>query len=54
MDEPFSSLDAALNLRLREEILALQGALGFALLYVTHDADEAGIIAERIVGMISP
>jgi len=51
MDEPLSSLDAALNLRLREEILALQRALGFALLYVTHDADEARAIADRIVRM---
>jgi ABC-type Fe3+/spermidine/putrescine transport system ATPase subunit len=51
MDEPLSSLDVALNLKLREEILALHGALGFALLYVTHDAEEAGAIAERVLTM---
>jgi ABC-type Fe3+/spermidine/putrescine transport system ATPase subunit len=51
MDEPLSSLDSELNLKLREEILRLHEQLGFALLYVTHDREEAYALAERIVLM---
>ncbi len=49
MDEPLSSLDYELNLKLRREILRLQEALGFTLLYVTHDREEAFHIATRVV-----
>ncbi len=51
MDEPLSSLDYELNLRLRAELLALHRALGFAFVYVTHDRDEAFALAQRIVLM---
>ncbi len=49
MDEPLSSLDEELNLKLRDEILQLQGEFGLALLYVTHDREEAFVLADRIV-----
>ncbi|HNX36317.1 MAG TPA: ABC transporter ATP-binding protein [Kiritimatiellia bacterium] len=51
MDEPLSSLDQELNQRLRKEILRLQEKLGFTLLYVTHDREEAFDIAMRVVLM---
>jgi len=51
MDEPLSSLDIELNVRLRREILKLQGALGFALLYVTHDREEAFDMGVRVIVM---
>ncbi len=51
MDEPLSSLDPALNLRMRREILRLQEQLGFTLLYVTHHREEAFDIATRVVFM---
>jgi len=51
MDEPLSSLDLELNQRLRKEILRLHEKLGFGLLYVTHDRDEADDIATRIITM---
>ena len=51
MDEPLSSLDLELNVRLRKEILRLQEKLGFTLLYVTHDRDEAFGMATRVVIM---
>jgi iron(III) transport system ATP-binding protein len=51
MDEPLSSLDLELNVRLRKEILRLQGKLAFTLLYVTHDRDEAFSMATRVVTM---
>ena len=49
MDEPLSSLDEELNTRLRAEIIALQEKLGFTLVYVTHNKDEAQQIAQRII-----
>jgi ABC-type sugar transport system ATPase subunit len=51
MDEPLSSLDYALNLELRKEIMRLHDAIGFTLLYVTHNLEEAFSIATRIVLM---
>jgi len=51
MDEPLSSLDLELNIRLRKEILQLQENLGFTLLYVTHDRNEAFDIASRVLFM---
>ena len=49
MDEPLSSLDAALAERLRREILRLHAELAFTLVYVTHSHDEAQEIATRII-----
>ena len=49
MDEPLSSLDTELNIRIRNEILRLQKELGFTLLYVTHNIDEAHSLASRII-----
>ncbi|HHD72678.1 MAG TPA: ABC transporter ATP-binding protein [Epsilonproteobacteria bacterium] len=51
MDEPLFSLDQELNSRLRREIVLLQEKLGFTMLYVTHNRDEAFAIATRIVMM---
>ena len=51
MDEPLSSLDFELNKYLRKEILDIQNRLGFTMLYVTHDRDEAFDIATRIIYM---
>jgi len=51
MDEPLSSLDIELSLRLRKEILRLQRELGFTLVYVTHNRQEAFEIGARIVIM---
>ncbi len=53
MDEPLSSLDSQLNIRLRREIIQLQEKLGFTLLYVTHNETEAREIATRIVRISS-
>jgi iron(III) transport system ATP-binding protein len=49
MDEPLSSLDEELNLRMRAEIVRLQQILEFTLLYVTHNNSEAQEIGTRIV-----
>jgi len=47
MDEPLSSLDEALNIQIRKEIRRLQGELGFTLVYVTHNRDEAKDLGTR-------
>ncbi len=51
MDEPLSSLNTELNLRLRAEILRLHHDLGFTLLYVTHSHEEAFEIGSRVLLM---
>jgi ABC-type Fe3+/spermidine/putrescine transport system ATPase subunit len=51
MDEPLSNLDLELNIRLRREILRLQKKIGFTLLYVTHDREEALDVGTRVVIM---
>jgi len=49
MDEPLSSLDRALNQKLRKEIIRLQEKFGFTLVYVTHNEEEAEEIATRVI-----
>ena len=51
MDEPFSSLDFELNLRLRKELLKIHEQIGFTLIYVTHSFEEAADLASYIVLM---
>jgi iron(III) transport system ATP-binding protein len=51
MDEPLSSLDFELNIQLRKEILRIQQQIGFTLVYVTHNLEEAFDIATYVVVM---
>jgi iron(III) transport system ATP-binding protein len=51
MDEPLSNLDVELNIQLRKEIINLHQQIGFTLVYVTHDREEAYEIADRIIVM---
>ena len=51
LDEPLSALDAKIRVSLREEIRALQRALGITTIYVTHDQEEALSVSDRIVVM---
>lgn len=49
LDEPFVSLDAALALRLRAELMALVETHKATTLIVTHDVEEAISLADRII-----
>lgn len=49
LDEPLSNLDAALRIRMREEIMSLYHKLKTTMIYVTHDQTEAMTMATRIV-----
>ena len=51
MDEPLSNLDAALRVRTRTEIKALQRRIGTTTIYVTHDQEEAMVLSDRIAVM---
>lgn len=53
MDEPLSSLDYELSIDLRREILRLHSEIGFTLVYVTHNLEEAFSLATRIAIMKS-
>ena len=50
-DEPLSNLDAKLRERMRFELRDLQTRLGVTSIYVTHDQQEAMVIADRVVLM---
>jgi sulfonate transport system ATP-binding protein len=47
LDEPFGALDALTRLRMRELFDRLRARHGFAALLVTHDVDEALLLADR-------
>jgi NitT/TauT family transport system ATP-binding protein len=49
LDEPFVSLDAALALRLREELAQLVDRYSIMTLLVTHNLDEAIGLADRLL-----
>jgi ABC-type Fe3+/spermidine/putrescine transport system ATPase subunit len=49
LDEPLSNLDARIRLEVRHEIKSLQRALGITAIHVTHDREEAMVMADRIV-----
>ena len=51
LDEPFCSLDAALRTKMRHELKRLQKSLGLTMVFVTHDQEEAIILADRIAIM---
>ena len=50
-DEPLSNLDAKLREKMRFELRELQTRLGTTSIYVTHDQQEAMVIADRVVLM---
>jgi NitT/TauT family transport system ATP-binding protein len=51
LDEPFSALDAFTRAALRRDVRSIAKQLGFNLLLVTHDIDEAVIMADRALIM---
>jgi ABC-type nitrate/sulfonate/bicarbonate transport system ATPase subunit len=53
LDEPFSALDALMNLRMRNELLRILEEERHTVLLITHDVDEAIYMADRIL-VLSP
>ncbi|MDR9431315.1 MAG: ABC transporter ATP-binding protein [Natronomonas sp.] len=51
MDEPFGSVDARTRDRLHAELLDIWTQTGQTVVFVTHDIDEAVILADRVIVM---
>jgi len=51
MDEPFGALDAQTRETMQQELMRLHERTRKTILFVTHDLDEAVLIADRIVVM---
>jgi sulfonate transport system ATP-binding protein len=49
LDEPFAALDALTRLRMHDLVRALRAKHDAAMLMVTHDVDEAIVLADRII-----
>lgn len=51
LDEPLSSLDPDLRATLRHELARIQRALQMTTVYVTHDREDAAVLADGVVEM---
>jgi iron(III) transport system ATP-binding protein len=51
LDEPLSSLDADLRSAMRSELARLRRELPMTILYVTHDHEDAAVLADRVIEM---
>jgi len=51
LDEPFSLLDALTRMELQDQLIALWETMRKTVIMVTHDVDEALLLADRIVLM---
>jgi ABC-type nitrate/sulfonate/bicarbonate transport system ATPase subunit len=49
MDEPFGRLDAQTRGQMHTELLRLHSLLGMSIIFVTHDIDEAVVLADRVI-----
>ena len=49
LDEPFGKLDSLTRLRMQGELVRLWQAEGFSVLFVTHDVEEALVVANRVI-----
>lgn len=53
LDEPLANLDANLRIEMRELIRSIQQELGITSIFVTHDQEEAVMLADRVALMFS-
>ncbi|MBY8861659.1 ABC transporter ATP-binding protein [Nocardia sp. CA2R105] len=51
MDEPFSALDVQTRQLMQDELLRVWSGTGAAVIFVTHDLEEAIALADRVVVM---
>jgi NitT/TauT family transport system ATP-binding protein len=51
MDEPFSRLDALTRGLMHEEVLRIQQLKRMTIVFVTHDVEEAVVLADRVAVM---
>ena len=48
LDEPFSNLDADMRAQIREDVSSILRQAGTTAIFVTHDQEEAFVIADRV------
>lgn len=48
LDEPLSNLDAHLRIEMRDLIRSLQQEMGITTIFVTHDQEEAVVLADKV------
>lgn len=53
LDEPLANLDANLRIEMRELIRSIQAETGITSLFVTHDQEEAVMLADRVALILS-
>ncbi|QYK42724.1 MAG: ABC transporter ATP-binding protein [Paracoccaceae bacterium] len=51
LDEPFGALDALTRAHLQDAVMDIHARLGNTMIMITHDVDEAVLLADRIVMM---
>jgi len=51
MDEPFSRLDAQTRSTMHQEVLQIQALKHMTIVFVTHDVEEAVVLADRVAVM---
>jgi NitT/TauT family transport system ATP-binding protein len=51
MDEPFSRLDAQTRALMHEELLRIHRLKPLTIVFVTHDVEEAVVLADRVAVM---
>ncbi|WP_445681133.1 ABC transporter ATP-binding protein [Radicibacter daui] len=51
MDEPFGALDPVIRAKAQEDLLAIHERFGTTIVLVTHDMEEAVMLADRIAVM---
>jgi nitrate/nitrite transport system ATP-binding protein len=51
MDEPFGALDALTRATLQDTVMSIQETLRNTVVMITHDVDEAVLLADRVVMM---
>jgi NitT/TauT family transport system ATP-binding protein len=49
MDEPFSKLDATIRSQMHDEVLRIAKLMDMTIVFVTHDAEEAVVLAKQVV-----
>ena len=49
LDEPFGALDALTRAHLQDAVMEIHARLGNTMIMITHDVDEAVLLADRIV-----
>ena len=49
LDEPFSSLDALLRAKMRQELLKIKERFTIPVILITHDPEDVAALAETVV-----